>query len=824
MIACSNHLRECPSCLAIIREEELSPDIVCDALRRLFGQPAASDNVLSEGDSIAATGDRDDSITLQPGSTFGRFEIVGKIGHGSFGVVYRARDTRLAREVAIKIPWIGARWSIDDLQHFQHEAMIAAQLSHPNILQIYDVGEIEGIAYIASEYCQGPSLEQWLRFGGMRAESLAAARPRDAARIVVALARAVEYAHRCGVLHRDIKPSNIMLQPIARATSRTGCSGFGYAPKLADFGLAGRLKDHDAHEIPRNTESRPVGTPRFMAPEVHLLGGQAATSASDVYSLGVLLYLLLTDEQLFPSVRFIDALKEQQANLLAWPDAPKIPKDLRAITLKCLSKSPSNRYRDAGLLADDLDRFLKDQPVSARQRNSAEDVWLWLREHPSLAALVAMVLFSLIAWTVNLQSQRRQLQQALSRAERGEQDARAHADAAFLRLASNAIEAREFELARHYLDRASHRDDPRAESGAVLLFENRYLRGLLPQPKSIAMVDAHRGGITSIVSLNEMQALVSAGRDGSIAVWKTPSLALLNRWKAHEGDINRLIRHDQQGWIASCGDDGYVRLWDARTGALERERPFGKRLFELGLCQQGRVLFIGGDMEESIAWDWDRDCDAFRFPGNKVRAIAVDPRGERVAYADMTAGLSIAKLVASGAESPSHLASDLRLNDVKFSRDGRSLLGANRDRRIALWDVDQSTKIADWKAHIDAVHALDFLGDGERIVSASNDRTLAIWERSGELVSRFRAGEEGIWSLEISSDGGWITTGDKSGKLKLWGYQSVFPGKTCKELDVDGSTLGRYGALLSPTTILSTSATALWTIRASRWRREAAPL
>ncbi len=812
MIACVDHIDDCQECLAILHQEQRSPDGVCDALKRLVRQRDQTQGAETGASPSAVPQFAEGSYPLKPGSTFGRFEILEQVGHGSFGVVYRARDARLSRELAIKIPWVCARWSSDDLQYFQHEAMIAAQLSHPNILPIYDVGEIEGVAFIASEYCQGPSLEQWLRSGGMQVESRGASRARAAAQIAAAFARAVEYAHRRGVLHRDIKPSNIMLQPVAGASPPTGCHGFGYTPKLADFGLAGWLKDYEAQHSTGSTESHPVGTPRYMAPEVQLLGGQAATSASDVYSLGVLLYVLLTDQQPFPSLRFIDSLNQPQAAPLVWPDSPRIPKDLRAIATKCLSKSPSNRYRDAGILADDLDRFLQDQPVSARQRNPTEAAWDWLRKHPSSTALVAMVFLSLVAWSVNLQSQRRVLQQALIRAERGEKDARAHADAAFLRLAFNAIESREFELARQYLDRARQMDEPLAESKAVPSFESRYLRGLMPQPKSIAVIDAHPGGVTSIVSLNEMHAIASAGGDGVIAIWRSPSLELLHRWNAHQGDINRLVGHSQQEAIASCGDDGFVRVWDARTGILKSEHSFGSRLFELAFCQQGRILLVGGDLEEIIAWDWDRKIEAFRIPGNKVRAIAVDPLGERVAYADMTTGLTLANLTSNGVASPALLTSDLRLNDIKFSRDGRYLLGANRDRRIALWDADRHAKIVDWKGHIDAVHALDFVGDGERIVSTSNDRTLAIWDRKGELVSRFRAGEEVIWSFDHSSDGAWIATGDKTGKLTLWEFQTILPGKSADEYTVAGSTKGKFAAWISQSSVATTSENAVCSI------------
>ncbi|MFM8573097.1 MAG: protein kinase domain-containing protein, partial [Pirellula sp.] len=402
-----------------------------------------------------------------------------------------------------------------------------------------------------------------------------------------------------------------------------------------------------------------------MAPEVQLLGGQAATSASDVYSLGVLLYVLLTDQRPFPSLRFIDSLNQPQAPLIVWPDMRRIPKDLRAIAAKCLSKSPSNRYRDAGILADDLDRFLQDQPVLARQRNRIEIAWNWLRKHPSFAMLVPIVLVSIGAWSLNLQSQRRQLQKALSRAEQGEKDARTHADAAFLRLASNAIKAREFELARQYLDRAIEFDDPNTHSFAEPSLENRYLRGLLPDPKSIAVIDAHSGGVTSVVTMNEIRAVASAGSDGLIAVWKIPSLDLMHAWHAHEGDINRLARMDPGGAIASCGDDGYVRVWDAQTGVLKREHFFGKRLFELAFCQQGRVLLVGGDLSEIIGWDWDRDLENFRIPAAQVRAMAVDPLGERVAYADMTTGLSLVNLKSNGVEPPILLTADPRINDLK---------------------------------------------------------------------------------------------------------------------------------------------------------------
>ncbi|MFM8260640.1 MAG: WD40 repeat domain-containing protein, partial [Pirellula sp.] len=202
----------------------------------------------------------------------------------------------------------------------------------------------------------------------------------------------------------------------------------------------------------------------------------------------------------------------------------------------------------------------------------------------------------------------------------------------------------------------------------------------------------------------------------------------------------------------------------------------------------------------------------FRIPAAQVRAMAVDPLGERVAYADMTTGLSLVNLKSNGVEPPILLTADPRINDLKFSRDGHYLLGANRDCRIAIWDSDSHLKMADWKGHIDAVHALGFVGQSKRIASTSQDRTLAIWESSGELVSRFRAGSEAIWSIDDSSDGAWIVTGDKSGKLILWDLESTLPAETAIEFPVEGGSLGKFAARVRPSMIATTSKNAAFAI------------
>jgi eukaryotic-like serine/threonine-protein kinase len=309
---------------------------------------------------------------------FSNYELLEEIARGGMGMVYKAKQLGLNRLVALKMILAGRLASEAEVKRFQTEAEAAANLNHPHIVGVYEVGVHEGQHYFSMEYVEGRSLAQLETEGGWRARG-----GKEAAQLVAKVARAVQYAHERGILHRDLKPANLLIDPDGE-------------PHILDFGLA----RHIGADSSLTMEGAVLGTPSFMAPEQAAGKTKELGPAADIYGLGGILYFLLTGRPPFIATSPLDTLVQVLEGEVIVPRVinPQVGRDLERICLRCLEKAPERRYPTAAALAEDLERFLRHEPVQARPPGLRALLLDWMRRQPALASrLVALGICIVIA-------------------------------------------------------------------------------------------------------------------------------------------------------------------------------------------------------------------------------------------------------------------------------------------------------------------------------------------------------------------------------------------------------------------------------------------
>ncbi len=349
--------------------------------------PALHTCTLPTGDAAVAAASSHSAEPVQEASGarvgyFGDYELQGMIAEGGMGVVYRARQLSLNRVLALKMIRSGRLATLADLERFRLEAEAAAQLDHPQIVPIYEIGEHDGHHYFSMKLVNGGNLATHVaRYLGQ---------PRAAVRLMVTVARAVHYAHQRGILHRDLKPANILL------SGRSDLALEHWTPLVTDFGLAKRFEGPASAALTQSGSI--VGTPSYMAPEQAEGRREAITIAADVHALGAILYELLTGRPPFQAETLLETLRlvrEEEPARLRTID-PKLDRDLETIVLKCLEKPPGRRYHSAADVADDLERWLLDLPIRARPATRTYRLVKWARRRPAAAALVLVIIAALV--------------------------------------------------------------------------------------------------------------------------------------------------------------------------------------------------------------------------------------------------------------------------------------------------------------------------------------------------------------------------------------------------------------------------------------------
>jgi serine/threonine protein kinase/formylglycine-generating enzyme required for sulfatase activity len=361
----------CPNCQHPIRVDggAGSPD---DATMDLIECPSCHSR-------FELSGDGDETVVPNKGFQIGHFEIREVLGEGSYGTVYKAWDSELKRFAALKVPRAG-RITKETSKMFLREARAVADIHHPNVVSVFEVGLHEGRYYIASQYIDGVTLAEWLKTHKLE--------PRKAAELLMTLLRAVQVFHDKGIVHRDLKPGNILLDQQGE-------------PYVADFGLA---RSENPNELTVTESGRIIGTLNYMSPEQAKGEQRQVTALSDVYAMGVILYETLTGRKPFRASSSRTLLYAILTDDPPHPRRvdPKIPRDLQTICLKAMEKDGSKRYQTAGQMADDLQRYLKGEPILAVPPGPVTRATKWIRRHVALSVVSAFALFLLITVAISL--------------------------------------------------------------------------------------------------------------------------------------------------------------------------------------------------------------------------------------------------------------------------------------------------------------------------------------------------------------------------------------------------------------------------------------
>ncbi len=384
-----DHVESCTDCQARLKELTSSPSQIIDTeqIRRSLGDPLLTIDYPILGLDAAARTDRSGRKPLdgraEGPAADGEFPVVegyqflSVLGHGGMGVVYKARQEKLNRCVALKMIRAGNLAGPEDLARFRIEAEVMARQRHPHIIQIFDIGEAGGLPYVALELLDGGSLDT--RLGGSPQPGSAAAG------LLATLARAVHAAHRAGIIHRDLKPSNVLFDS-------------GGTPRITDFGLAKRLEE-DGY----TATGQVLGSPSYIPPEQALGQAKDVGPAADIYALGAILYEMLTGRPPFKGMSAVETVMQVIHDDPVPPSSlqNQVPRDLETICLKCLEKEPGKRYATAQDLADDLDRYLSDRPIQARPTPALERGLKWARRRPIASFLMAFggVLLAMLVGT-----------------------------------------------------------------------------------------------------------------------------------------------------------------------------------------------------------------------------------------------------------------------------------------------------------------------------------------------------------------------------------------------------------------------------------------
>jgi WD40 repeat protein/serine/threonine protein kinase len=788
---------------------------------------------------------KDDAVVAQ-GALIPGYEILGELGRGGMGVVYRARQVGLNRPVALKMILAGSHAGADQLARFKGEAEAVARLQHPNIVQIYDIGEHEGRPFFSLELVEGGNLEKHL--GGKPLPA------REAAQLMETLARAVHYAHQHGIIHRDLKPGNVLLSvsrepPTSAPHTPAGGSRLTELnqaiPKITDFGLAKRLNPATGADVPRGTTKTGavMGTPSYMAPEQASAKKDAIGPATDIYALGAILYEVVTGRPPFLAASPLETLMQVALEEPAPPSQlqPRLSRDLETICLKCLQKETRKRYASAAALADDLRRFQNGEPIVARPVGRVERLRRWCRRNPVVAGLLAALIFVFAAGFGAVVWKWREAEEA------GAEAHAAREKESILMRQAQRNERRAIEESREAQKQMKAADRERAKAEASLYFNrvalaNRYwLAGNVDRARELLdlcppahrhwewhylqkvchaellTLGPHPSEVVS-VAVSPDGSRIAAGGFSGVRVWDPNTGQVVFTSSGHEATISSLDFSPDGKRLAMGSYDGTIQLWNVVTGKAEalprlrhgparevrvnalftgsvRFEPKLKGVTRASFSPTGEHIVTCGDGPAKI-WNARTGQETLKLDGAKegTNDASFSTDGKRLALAGSDRKVTIWD-TATGKIVQTLTGHTGEVSSVGFSSDGTLVASAGVDRTVRIWQVDTGALLRTLRGHTDRVNRVRFSAFGPTLVSAGNDGAVKMWEvGGGKEIFTLRGHTRGVNDVALTRNGGLIVSGSADKTVKLWDARTgrqelMLPGHTCAAFSADSRLL-----------------------------------
>jgi WD40 repeat protein len=717
------------------------------------------------------------------------YEILEVLGRGGMGIVYKARHRALNRLVALKMIRFDGHAEPGDVSRFRREAALVAQLQHPHIVQIYEIGEQAGRPFFAMEFIAGGSLDRHLAGTPQPA--------RAAAQLVETLARTIHHAHQHDIIHRDLKPANILLQkseipnPQSETNRPTEVSDSGFqisdfTPKVTDFGLAKLLHGTAA----RSTQSGEVlGTPSYMAPEQAAGKSAPFGPATDVYGLGSILYDMLTGRPPFKAETALETLLQVQFTDPVSPShlQPKLPRDLVTICLRCLQKEPRQRYASALALAEDLRRFLDGRPIQARPVGMLARTVKWARRRPAVAALGAGIFLILALGFAGMTWQWREAEGARRTAEdrlyfnriglahqawRGYQVGQAERLLKECLHAGNQGDRRswewyylwrlcnaaEFTLSEHTLSVNGVAFSP---DGCLLASCTGGWLG--EQPSDVLVWDAsarkllhtfrgHERSVFNVAFAPDGRLLASASYDKTLRLWDLTHPENAAEVLTNAETVLNVAFSPNGSLLAATYAQGSVRIWDVKSRTvLGTYKKHPDNVFAVAFDPTGRKIATGGRHDQAVQiWDPDTGRALGSLPWKMdVRGVAFSADGTLLAAAGYLGAVKVWDLSRPGAEATTHHLYAGPVLNLAFSPNNRDLAWCTIMGQIQIIDARTGTEVRTFRGHDGPVNSLAFSPDGRRLASAGGDRRVRVWsvDAPQEVQSHLL---EGGWNYDCA--------------------------------------------------------------------------